>query len=144
MTEVQFYKNNSILDEKIKFVVIMAEYKDKWVMVRHNKRETWEIPGGHVEKSEEIDDAASRELIEETGAREFELTPVCIYSVSRSGENKSFGQLYYSQIEKIGDLPKSEIAEIKLVDRLPEGLTYPSIQPKLFQKVLEFVSKVSK
>ena len=39
-------------------------------------------------------------------------------------------------IEEFGDIPESEIEEVKLVKELPDKLTYPEIQPQLFEKVL--------
>ncbi|PKP49698.1 MAG: hypothetical protein CVT94_04030 [Bacteroidetes bacterium HGW-Bacteroidetes-11] len=45
------------------------------------------------------------------------------------------GRLYYAQITKLGNLPEFEIAEAILLDQLPEKLTYPLIQPILFESV---------
>ncbi|SCG82446.1 NUDIX hydrolase [Proteiniborus sp. DW1] len=136
MLKVNFYELNTIEDSKLQFAVIMARYEGKWIFVRHKERLTWEIPGGHREKNESIDMTASRELIEETGARKFNIFPVCVYSVFKS-EIESYGQLFYSEVEYLGELPSSEIGEIKLSYTMPENLTYPLIQPCLFKKVEE-------
>ncbi|WIV11522.1 NUDIX domain-containing protein [Proteiniborus sp. MB09-C3] len=136
MLKVKFYELNTIEDNKLQFAVIMARYEGKWIFVRHKERLTWEIPGGHREKDESIDFTASRELSEETGAEEFSIIPVCIYSVVRD-ETESFGQLFYSDVRYLGKLPDSEICEIKLFDTIPESLTYPLIQPYLFKKIEE-------
>ena len=140
MITVNFLNLNTVEDSKLKFAVIMARYKEKWVFVKHNLRSTWEIPGGHREKNEDMNTTASRELVEETGAKDFKMTPVCIYSVNKDGI-ESFGQLFYSEIESIEDLPSSEIGEIRLFDKLPENLTYPLIQPYLFDKILQFIER---
>lgn len=138
MLRVNFYELNTIEDSKLQFAVIMARYEGKWIFVRHKERLTWEIPGGHREENETIDFTASRELVEETGAKNFSIIPVCIYSVARD-ETESFGQLYYSNIEDIGKLLDCEIGEINLFDTIPENLTYPLIQPYLFKKIEEFL-----
>jgi 8-oxo-dGTP diphosphatase len=39
----------------------------------------------------------------------------------------------------MGELPNFEIEEIKFVDELPENLTYPDIQPHLFEKVIKYI-----
>ena len=104
--------------------------------MRHHRRDTWEIPGGHVEKNESADEAAGRELMEETGAVDFKLECVATYSVLKNGET-GFGRLYLADISKLGPIPDiSEIAEVKAMASLPENLTHPDIQPHLFQRIL--------
>ena len=137
MLKVKFYGINTIEDSKLKFAVIMAKYRDKWIFVRHKERLTWEIPGGHREENESINSTASRELIEETGARDFNIVPICIYSVTKD-ETESFGQLFYSNVEYLDELPNSEIGEVNFFDTMPVSLTYPLIQPYLYKRVIEF------
>lgn len=137
MLKVNFHDFNNIENNRLKYAVIAAKYKGKWIFVRHKERTTWEIPGGHREEGENIKDTASRELFEETGAKDFELYPICIYSVDRDGE-ESFGHLFYAEVNSLGELPNLEIGEIMLLDKLPEDLTYPLIQPLLFKRTLEF------
>ncbi|SHH20367.1 8-oxo-dGTP diphosphatase [Caloranaerobacter azorensis DSM 13643] len=140
MLEVKFYDCNEIEENKLIFVVIMAKFNDKWVLVRHKERNTWEIPAGHIEPSESVEAAASRELFEETGAIDFTIYPVNIYSVN-NGEQETYGQLFYAEIRELGELPQTEIAEIKLVDELPKDLTYPLIQPILAKRVQKYVEE---
>lgn len=143
MIKVNFYRLNTIEDSKLLFSVIMAKYNGQWIYVKHKKRNTWEIPGGHREKNETIDSAASRELFEETGAKKFNITPICIYSVDRDEAKdytESFGQLFYSEIKTLDKLPDFEINEIKLFNNIPENLTYPLIQPFLREKVFNYLT----
>ena len=145
MLKVNFYELNTIEDNKLLFAVIMAKFNGQWIYVKHKKRQTLEIPGGHREPNENIIDTASRELFEETGAKKFNITPICIYSVERDeavNYTESFGALFYSEIEELGELPNFEIDKIKLLDDIPKDLTYPLIQPFLHKKVLEFINKV--
>jgi 8-oxo-dGTP diphosphatase len=136
--KINSYNIGNIEDSKLKFAVIAARYRDKWIFVKHKDRTTWEIPGGHREEDEEIKDTAARELIEETGAKDFKLFPICIYSVDRDGE-ESFGQLFYAEVKLLGELPNSEIGQVELFDNMPDNLTYPLIQPFLFQRTHEFL-----
>jgi 8-oxo-dGTP diphosphatase len=142
MLKVNTYDLEDIEDSKLKFAVISARYKDKWIFVKHKDRATWEIPGGHREEVEDIKDTAARELFEETGAKDFKLYPVCIYLVDRDGV-ESFGQLFYAEVELLGDLPDLEIEEVQLFDGMPDNLTYPLIQPFLFKRTLEFLNNNS-
>lgn len=130
--DVRFYDEAG--DSLLKFAVILARSGGKWVFCRHRERTTLEIPGGHREKGESIDEAAARELKEETGAEKFSLRPVCVYSVVRE-DGESFGMLYYAEITSFEEL-HSEIEEIFLLEEPPVGnWTYPEIQPKLMEEV---------
>jgi len=117
------------------FVVIAAKYNEKWVWVKHRDRNTWEIPGGHIEKGETADNASRRELIEETGAVRFSIVTVCDYWV-RIGEKEGLSRLYFANIQELGPLPASEISGIGFFDAPPTNQTYPDIQPLLFNEVL--------
>ena len=130
--EVRFY--DEVDDALLKFAVIAARSEGKWVFCRHRERTTLEIPGGHREPGESVDQTAARELREETGAEAFSLRPVCVYSVMRDG-GESFGGLYTAEISSFGAL-HSEIEEIFLLEEPPEGnWTYPEIQPRLVEEV---------
>ncbi len=131
MLEVKFYE--TIQDEKFGFAVILAKTQGKWVFCRHRERCTYEFPGGHREKGEDILETARRELYEETGALKFRIQPIGIYSVSREGEEESFGMFYYAEIEEFEKELHSEIEEIILTEDFPESWTYPLIQPKLLE-----------
>ncbi|MEH6990904.1 NUDIX hydrolase [Cytobacillus firmus] len=122
----------------MKFAVISAIYQGKWLYVKHKDRDSWEIPGGHREPGELIDETAKRELFEETGSNELNLVPICDYSMDDS-VNKTFGRLFFARIKDIGQLPVSEIVEIRLFENLPLRLTYLEIQPKIFEKTLAFI-----
>ena len=96
---VRFYDHAE--DSLLKFAVIISKSNDKWVYCRHRAHNTYGIPGGHREAGETILETAKRELYEETGAVQYSLTPVCVYSVTRECENQkeeSYGMLYYAEI----------------------------------------------
>lgn len=137
---VKFY--NEIDNKGLKFAVIMARYDNRWIFCKHKERETYEIPGGHREVDENIVDTAKRELQEETGAIEFKIEPIVVYSLTRkdsvkSNENETFGMLFYAEVHSLKDTLESEIERIELFDKIPENLTYPEIQPYLCNKVIE-------
>ena len=82
--KVKFY--DKVADELLKFAVIISKHDGKWVFCKHKERDTYEVPGGHREDGESILNTAKRELNEETGALDFSLDPVCVYSVT--GKNR--------------------------------------------------------
>ena len=130
---VEFLDINERLS--LRYSVVVAKYGDKWVFCRHKDRNTYEIPGGHIEEGETPYDAARRELYEETGITDADIIPVCIYRVNDSG------MLFYAKASKLGQLPDSEMAEVILTDNLPKELTYPMIQPYLFERVKKFLKE---
>jgi 8-oxo-dGTP diphosphatase len=138
MLEVKFY--DRIADSKLKFAVIVSKSKGKWVFCKHKERNTYESPGGHRERGEDILDTAKRELFEETGALDYSIKPICVYSVigknrvNETGE-ETFGMLYYADIKRFSKDLHSEIEKVVLLDTLPKNWTYPEIQPKLLEKV---------
>ena len=137
MLEVKFY--DQVEDNLLKFAVIISKTGGKWVFCKHKDRDTYEVPGGHRELGESIMDTAKRELMEETGAIEFDIKPICVYSVkgkTRVNENddkESFGMLFIADIVSFEDV-HSEIEEILITDTLVENWTYPLIQPKLIEE----------
>lgn len=137
--KVEFY--NDADDRLLEFAVIIAEQNGKLVLCKHRERNSYEIPGGHREKNETIEETAKRELYEETGAIKFTIDPVCIYSVT--GKNRvnesgkeAFGMLFHAEIIFFEHELHSEIEKIELFDNLPENLTYPDIQPILYDEFL--------
>lgn len=118
MLEVKLHDLNSVSDNELTRVVLVSRYKNKWVYAKHKERQTWEIPGGHIEEGETWIEAASRELYEEIGAIDAEIIPICLYSIS------TYGILCYANIKEIKELPQYEMDEIGFFDDEPDKLTY--------------------
>ena len=133
--EVRFYEG--VDDELLKFAVVIGRSEGKYVFCKHRDRNTWEFPGGHREPGETILEAARRELYEETGAVDFDLAPVCVYSVRREdkfGGEESFGMLYYGEIREFEGELHREIEKIVIADMAPGEWTYPEILPRLLEE----------
>ena len=136
MTKVQFY--DRVDDRKLKFAVIVTKAQGHWVFCKHRERDTLEVPGGHREPGEDILTTAKRELYEETGAVDFSIRPVCVYSVTAPRNfdgQETFGILFYADVKAFEKELHSEIERIVIRDDLPENLTYPEIQPYLMREV---------
>lgn len=82
-----YYDNEVILSFKDhpfssdpKHVLVICTYKGQWLLTRHKSRGL-EFPGGNVEYGETAEEAAYREVMEETGAMIDQLQYVGQYKV---------------------------------------------------------------
>ena len=114
-----------------KFVIVCTRYRDKWLLSRHRDRTTYETQGGHIEAGESPMDAARRELYEESGVKHASVYPVCDYC---GYDDHGFGNgvVFLAIVEELGELPESEMAEVRAFADLPQNLTYPHVSPKAF------------
>ena len=134
--QVRFY--DQVDDRLLQFAVIIAKTNGKWVFCKHKERDTYELPGGHRENGEDILTTAKRELREETGAVEFHLTPVCVYSVTEKTrvnddtDKETFGMVFAADIYSFEPI-HSEIEKILITEHLVDNWTYPLIQPRLLR-----------
>ncbi len=140
MIQVNFYEQ--VADELLKFAVIISKTNGKWVFCKHKERNTYEVPGGHREENETILETAKRELKEETGALDFSVSPICVYSVT--GKNKvnetgaeTYGMLFFADIKTFENELYGEIEKVLITDTLVENWTYPLIQPKLIEEAIQ-------
>ncbi len=133
--DIKFLENNTTDKLKYTFAIMIARYREQWVMVRHQERETWELPAGHIEIGETPEEAARRELFEETGAVKYSLKQLSAYEGLYKGK-KVYGVLFYAEITEFQTLPESEIAEKKFFTAIPDNLTYPDIQPQFIRYYL--------
>ena len=136
MIDVLFFDKEDT-SKRLDFSVIVTYYQGQWIFVKHKDRDTYEIPGGHIEEGESALEAAKRELHEETGAIDFSIEMVAVYGV-RNDDFLDYGGLFLAECFSFGEL-QYEIEKIDFFDGLPENLTYPLIQPYLFKKVLEMI-----
>lgn len=128
--------------DNIEFVVIFTKYQDKWVYCWHKKRESYEHPGGHVEKGETPLAAAKRELYEETGITDCDIIPLWDYEfIWDNGTGKNNGRVYIALVHSFGELPESEMDRIELFDTVPENYTY-SVEEE--ERDLQFIEKMFK
>lgn len=130
MKQPEFYPIQPVPDSQLKYAVVAARYQGKWIFVRHRERTTWEIPGGHVEPGEAPMEAARRELYEETGATDADISIVGTYRLY------DCGLLCFAEVHALGPIPKdSEIAEIQFFDIPPRDLTYGEVHALLHKWV---------
>ena len=124
--------------KEYKYVVVLSYYEGKILLSRHNDRSTWETQGGHIEENETPLDAAKRELFEESGAIDYSIEPLCDYwSGTEDMSRGANGMVFKAIINKLGEIPESEMAEVRQFETLSDNLTYPGITPVLFNRLAQ-------
>jgi 8-oxo-dGTP diphosphatase len=124
--------------DHLTYVIIGSRENGKWIFVRHRERQTWELPAGHIEPGESVRDAAERELYEETGVVKADLHPLYDYTVTVNEVGRS-GRIYLAHVKERGQLPGSEIEEIRVAAQSPEPATYPEVHWQFIQLLEEFI-----
>lgn len=122
----------------ISYVAIGVRSKGRWIFIRHRERGGYEIPAGHPEEGEGEEEAAIRELIEETGAESFVMSPVSYYSVE-SGESSMHGRLFFAEVTSFGKIKDiDEVESLFSSDELPDDLSLPVVMKALFKRLMIF------
>ena len=115
----------------LRFVVVCCFYEGRYLLSYHSGQRSWETQGGHIEPNETPEEAAARELYEESGIRDAPLIPVCDYW-AYDDEGSSNGRVYAAAVRRLGELPRNEMSRVEAFDALPDDLTYPFVTPVLF------------
>lgn len=83
-----------------KYVVVLSCYQGKILLSRHKERDTWETQGGHIEPGETPLEAARRELYEESGAAEYEISPLCDYWAGKEDESAGANGWFFTPVSE--------------------------------------------
>lgn len=120
----------------LRFVVVCAFENGRMLLSWHRGHRAWETQGGHIEANETPEEAARRELYEESGVTRAELLPVCDYYAFDS-EGESNGRVFAARVLEREALPEYEMQKVQAFECLPEDLTYPRVTPVLFREAAE-------
>lgn len=82
-----------------KHVWVISRYEGKWLLTHHKTRGL-EFPGGKVEPGESPEEAAVREVMEETGATVKELHYIAQYYVDGKSDT-IIKNVYFAHIDKL-------------------------------------------
>jgi len=127
-TFFDYYNNKVVLSFKKepfsndpKHVWVICKYKNQWLLTKHRTRGL-EFPGGKVEIGESAEEAATREVMEETGAIIKELKYVAQYFVTGKNGNV-IKNVYFAEIERL-DIQSTyyETDGPQLIDVIPDDV----------------------
>src|SRR5690625_3198724 len=107
-TFTDFYNNevrlsfaNHPFSKNPKHVWVICKYKDQWLLTQHRSRGL-EFPGGKVEEGETAEQAAIREVSEETGGVIKEIHYIAQYYVAGKSGN-IIKNVYFARISSLNE-----------------------------------------
>lgn len=91
--KVELSFSSNAFEQEAKHVLVICRYLNDWLLTMHGVRGL-EFPGGKVEPGESLEEAAIREVYEETGATLEELLQIAEYRVT--DEKNTFVKAVFS------------------------------------------------
>lgn len=82
------------------FTFLVIRHNQNFLLVYHRQRQTWELPGGHIESGESARDCANRELLEETDQKVEHLEFRAVLKLHDETEDRFFFSALF-----LGELP---------------------------------------
>lgn len=135
------YGKHYIYPPKPTVDVIVYNSKNEILLIeRRNPPYGWAIPGGFIDYGERVEDAAKRELLEETGIVADRINFLGIYSdPERDPRFHTIGTVYYTfSDEKPTPQDDAKDARFFPIDNLPENIAFDHRQI-----IEDFIKKIS-
>lgn len=140
------------------FAAVISRSNDRFLIVRERRsrshRGGWSIPGGAVEKGEQVERGAIREAREETGVSVKLLQPTALLTMTIKApteENLQYAlAIFHASIKGGSMVPidKKEIVEARLangdeIELLIRKGQFPRMHPNIDKPIIGFFRKVA-
>jgi 8-oxo-dGTP diphosphatase len=90
---------DNVFDKRPRHIFVICRYNDAWLLTRHSIRGL-EFPGGKVEEEETLEDAARREVTEETGGILGNLVSIGEYKVADAA-GSFVKRIFYGEVIEV-------------------------------------------
>lgn len=97
--QVRLSFKSDAFDNPPEHVLVICRYHDAWLLTNHKQRGL-EFPGGKIERDETAEEAALREVMEETGAEINQLVFIGQYQVT-GGDGIFVKNVYFAEIKQL-------------------------------------------
>lgn len=139
------FQRNSFKERPL-HVFIICRYKGKWLLTNHKERGL-EFPGGKLEAGESIEQAAIREVFEETGARIRNLHFVGEYEV-KSPSNSFVKAIFFAKVDRLEKTKTYyetngpvQVGEQLLIERFSSKYSF-IMQDEVVPSVIEYIMSI--
>ncbi|MBT2582582.1 NUDIX domain-containing protein [Planococcus sp. ISL-109] len=123
-------------------VLVIAKWNGDWLLTKHRERGL-EFPGGKAEPGESLEEAAKREVYEETGASAEQLEWIAEYTVN--ADTPFSKTVFAAVITGIDDIARMETEGAVLVPQLMIDKRYSFLmRDKGMEEIIKKVKRLEK
>ncbi|GGN65847.1 RNA deprotection pyrophosphohydrolase [Oceanobacillus indicireducens] len=143
--KVQLSFQDHPFSKEPKHVLVICKHREKWLLTKHKERGL-EFPGGKVEPGESADDAAVREVLEETGGVVTNLHYIGQYFVDGK-KDYVIKNLYFAEVKELKEQPTYfETDGPVLLLKIPENVNFNSsysfiMKDRVIEHAMEYIEK---
>lgn len=143
--KVQLSFQDHPFSKEPKHVLVICRYREKWLLTKHKERGL-EFPGGKVEPGESANDAAVREVLEETGGVVTNLHYIGQYFVDGK-KDYVIKNLYFAEVKELKEQPTyyetdGPVLQLEIPENVNVNSSYSFImKDQIIEHAMEYIDK---